>query len=182
MSRDAEREPMPDGREEEGRRRVEFYFWVHQALRKYVEVTLDLILAVLVFVTFVFIARTIYTLGAYLATSAAIDIAFVVSEVMFVFILIEVVRILIIYLEYHRVAIDTMVEIAIVAVLREVILNGVTHLEPIVLGAVTLFLGILGLLLRYGGLRYTGPEIVSQPRPFFARRAPATRSGPKKPS
>jgi len=181
MPLESEPEPKPDGREGEGHKRVEFYFWVHHALRKYVEVTLDLILAVLVFVTFVFIARTIYTLGSYLVGSAAIDIAFVVSEVMFVFILIEVVRILIIYLEYHRVAIDTMVEIAIVAVLREVILNGVTHLEPVVLGAVTLFLGILGVLLRFGGLRYTGPEIVSQPRPFFARR-PTARSHPKKPS
>lgn len=179
---DPEAEPKTDGREEGEQKRVEFYFWVHQALRKYVEVTLDLILAVLVFVTFVFIARTIYTLGLYWVESASIDIAFVVSEVMFVFILIEVVRILIIYLEYHRVAIDTMVEIAIVAVLREVILNGVTHLEPVVLGAVTLFLGILGVLLRFGGLRYTGPEIVSQPRPFFARRSPAARSKTKKPS
>ncbi len=151
------------------RKRVEFYFWVHQLFRKYVEVTLDVILVGLVLVTFVFILRSIYSMGLYLIENATIDIAFVVSEVMFVFILIEVVRILVIYLEYHRVAIDTMVEIAIVAVLREVILNGVTHIEPLVLAVTALFLLVLGLLLRFGGLRYTGPELYSIPRPFFSR-------------
>ena len=170
-------EPRPDGSEGEGeRKRVEFYFWVHGLFRKYVELTMDLILVGLVLVAFFFIVRTIYSLGEYLFRSAMLDIAFVVSEVMFVFILIEVVRLLILYLEFHRVAVDTMVEITIVAVLREVILNGVIQTTPVTLGAISLFILVLGALLKYGGLRYTGPELYSQPKPFFARRAPATRS------
>jgi uncharacterized membrane protein (DUF373 family) len=89
---------------------------------------------------------------------------------MFIFILIEVVRLLIIYLEFHRVAIDTMVEISIVSVLRELILNGILHIKPIVLVSASLLILVLMLLLRAGNIRYTGPEIFTEYRPFFTKK------------
>ncbi len=128
---------------------------------------MDLILVGLLAVAFIFIIKTIYNLGVSLLGEP--KISYVISEIMFIFILIEVVRLLILYLQFHRVAIDTMVEIAIVSVLREVILNGVLHTEPIVLGAASLLILVLMLLLRHGNLRYTGPELYTEYRPFFGK-------------
>lgn len=152
--------------EREHKKEVEFYFWIHAAFRKYVEVILDLILMGLVVVAFILIGKTIYLLG--LSIYETTNISFVISEIMFIFILIETVRLLIIYLEYHRVAIDTMVEIAIVSILRELILKGVLHIEPIVLAAASLFVVVLGLLLRFGGLRQE-KEMYSIYRPFLMK-------------
>ncbi|HHN64741.1 MAG TPA: hypothetical protein ENK09_05215 [Nitrospirae bacterium] len=146
-------------------RQAEFYFWIHSLVRKYVEITLDVILIGLVLVTFVFIGKTIYNLAENIYNET--DIAFIISEIMFVFILIEVVRLLIIYLQYHRVAIDTMVEISIVSVLRELILNGVLHTRPVVLLATSALIVVLMLLLRIGGIRYPVPETYPEYRPFF---------------
>jgi len=63
------------------------------------------------------------------------------------------VRLLIIYLQEHRVAVDFMVELGIVATLREIILRGVTELEWQQVVALTTFLLALGALLRFGDLR-----------------------------
>jgi uncharacterized membrane protein (DUF373 family) len=54
--------------------------------------------------------------------------------------MVEVVRLIIIYLEQHRVAVDLMVELGIVATLREIVLHGVTELswDPII--ALSVFL------------------------------------------
>lgn len=145
---------------------VEYYFWIHGTFRKYVEVVLDLILIGLVIVTFVLIGKTIYFLA--LNVFERTNISFIVSEIMFIFILIESVRLLIIYLEFHRVAVDTMIEIAIVSILRELILKGILHVEPLLLASTTLFIVVLGLLLRFGGLRQE-KEVFSVYRPFLAR-------------
>lgn len=152
--------------EREQKKEVEYYFWIHGVFRKYVEVILDLILMGLVIVAFILIGKTIYLLG--LSIYETTNISFVISEIMFIFILIETVRLLVIYLEFHRVAIDTMVEIAIVSILRELILKGILHVEPVVLAAASLFVVVLGLLLRFGGLRQER-EVFSVYRPFLAR-------------
>ncbi|NOY64872.1 MAG: phosphate-starvation-inducible PsiE family protein [Nitrospirae bacterium] len=149
-------------------RQPEFYFWIHSLIRKYVEITLDIILIGLVFVTFVFIGKTIYNLAENIYSEKT-DIAFIISEIMFVFILIEVVRLLIIYLQYHRVAIDTMVEISIVSILRELILNGVLHTRPVVVLATSVLIIVLMLLLRVGGIRYRLPDTYPEYRPFFKK-------------
>ena len=52
----------------------------------------------------------------------------IIAEVLFILVMVEVVRLLIIYLEEHRVAVDFMVELGIVATLREIVLRGVTEL------------------------------------------------------
>jgi uncharacterized membrane protein (DUF373 family) len=93
-----------------------FYFWIHSAFRKYIEVTMDIILVGLVLVTFVFIMKTIYLLGQIIYKET--NIPHVISEFLFIFILIEVLRILITYIEFHHVSVDVMVELAIVAILR----------------------------------------------------------------
>jgi len=77
----------------------------------------------------------------------------VIAEVLFILVMVEVVRLLIIYLQEHRVAVDFMVELGIVATLREIILRGVTELEWQQVVALTTFLLALGALLRFGDLR-----------------------------
>ena len=68
-------------------------------------------------------------------------------------VMVEVVRLVIIYLGEHRVAVDFMVELGIVATLREVVLRGVTELPWQQVFALTVFLLALGALLRFGDLR-----------------------------
>ena len=62
-------------------------------------------------------------------------------------------RLLLIYLEEHRISIATMVEVGIVSTLREVILRGALHIDWQVLLVVSAFLLTLGMILRYAGIR-----------------------------
>ncbi len=129
----------------------ELYFWIHKVFRKYVEIIMDIILVGLIVVTFIFIGKTIYFLGISLYKET--NIAYTISEIMFIFILIEVVRLLILYLQFRKVATDTMVEIAIVSALRELILRGILEVQPIILAATSLFLIVLGFILKFIGIK-----------------------------
>ena len=69
---------------------------------------------------------------------------------------------LIVYLREHRVAVDFVVEIALVSALREVVLRGVTALAWERLLAITAFVLALGALLRYAALRVPERKLVGQ--------------------
>jgi uncharacterized membrane protein (DUF373 family) len=77
----------------------------------------------------------------------------VMAEVLFMLVMVEVVRLVISYLKEHRVAVDFMVELGIVATLREIVLRGVTDLAWQQVLALTMFVLALGALLRFGDLR-----------------------------
>jgi uncharacterized membrane protein (DUF373 family) len=141
----------------------EFYFWIHALFRKYIEVTMDIILIGLVIVTFIFIAKTIYLLG--LDVYKATNIPHVISEFLFIFILIEIMRILIAYIEFHHVSVDIMVELAIVAILREIIIKGAIELDTIKIAGISLLIAVLGFLLKFGGIR-TKHQEESTYKPF----------------
>jgi uncharacterized membrane protein (DUF373 family) len=83
----------------------------------------------------------------------SLDFRVVVAEVLFMLVMVEVVRLLILYLEEHRVAVDVMVEVGIVATLREIVLRGVIELNWQQIAALSLFFVALGALLRFGDLR-----------------------------
>lgn len=71
----------------------------------------------------------------------------VTADILFLLILVELFRLLIIYLQEHRVSIGVAVEVAIVSVLREVIVRGVLDTPwPQVLG-VCAFLLVMSVLL-----------------------------------
>ena len=76
------------------------------------------------------------------------------GDILFILVLLEVFRLLVLYLEEHRVSVSTMVEVGIVSTLREVILRGALHIEWQVLLVLCAFLLTLGLLLRYSGIRF----------------------------
>lgn len=147
------------------RKQPVFYFWIHSAIRKYVEVTMDLILVSLVLVTFIFIIKTIYFLG--IEIYRVTNIPHVISEFLFIFILIELLRILIVYIEHHHVSVDIMVELAIVAILREIMLKGAVELETIKIAGISLLIAILGLLLKFGDIRVKAREEPIAYKPFF---------------
>ena len=155
------------------KREVEFYFWIHHAVRKHVEIIMDLILIGLIGVTFILIAKSIYLL--WMSLYHETNIHQVLSEIMFIFILIEVVRLLIIYLEFHKVALDAIIEIAIASALRELILKGILEVEPVILAGVSLFILVLGLILRFGDIKHVPGEVFTKYRPFFKRREARTQ-------
>lgn len=71
----------------------------------------------------------------------------ITADILFILILVELFRLLIIYLQEQRVSIGVSVEIAIVSVLREVIVNGVLDTPWQQMFVVCLFLATAALLL-----------------------------------
>ena len=88
-----------------------------------------------------------------------------VGDILFILVLLEVFRLLVIYLEEHRVSVASMVEVGIVSTLREVILIGPLQIYWVLL-VLCAFLTTLGILLRYAGLGLP------------AKPAPPAASGP----
>jgi uncharacterized membrane protein (DUF373 family) len=71
----------------------------------------------------------------------------ITADILFILILVELFRLLIIYLQEQRVSIGVSVEIAIVSVLREVIVRGVLETDWRQILAVCLFLATAALLM-----------------------------------
>jgi uncharacterized membrane protein (DUF373 family) len=125
---------------------------VHRLARRFLEPAQDLLVLAIGLALFALMARTIVGLFRELL-SPTLDFRVVIAEVLFVLVMIEVVRLLIIYLQEHRIAVDFMVELGIVSTLREIVLRGVVELDwKQVLGLSVLLL-VLGALLRFGDLR-----------------------------
>lgn len=71
----------------------------------------------------------------------------VTSDILFVLILVELFRLLIIYLQERRVSIGVAVEVSIVSVLREIIVKGILDIPWIQVLATCSFLLVLAVLL-----------------------------------
>jgi uncharacterized membrane protein (DUF373 family) len=125
---------------------------VHQVVRRFLEPIQDLLVLGIGLALFGLMARTLARLVQEVVASV-IDFRVVIAEVLFMLVMVEVVRLLIVYLQEHRVAVDFMVELGIVATLREIVLRGVTELGWPQVAALTAFLLALGVLLRFGDLR-----------------------------
>ncbi|MGA1265525.1 MAG: phosphate-starvation-inducible PsiE family protein [Prochlorothrix sp.] len=76
-----------------------------------------------------------------------LDFQPVTSDILFLLILVELFRLLIIYLQEHRVSIGVAVEVSIVSVLREIIVRGVLETPWVHVVATCVFLLSLGALL-----------------------------------
>ena len=167
---------MTEGREEymSEKRHIPFYFWIHSAFRKYIEVLMDLVMVGLVVVTVFFIIKTIYLLGQVIYKET--NIPHVISEFLFIFILIEIVRILIVYIEFHHVSVDIMVELAIVAILREIMLKGAIEMETLKIVGLSFLIAVLSLLLRFGDIRRkVSSDEISVYTPFFGPKKEKTK-------
>jgi uncharacterized membrane protein (DUF373 family) len=89
----------------------------------------------------------------------------VTSDILFILILVELFRLLIIYLQEQRISVGVAVEVSIVSALREVILRGVLEIPSNQMLGICGFLVVLGglLLVRAWMSRIFNPIILAQP-------------------
>ena len=85
--------------------------------------------------------------GMFLSLLPPLNFPEVTSDILFLLILVELFRLLIIYLQEHRVSIGVAVEVSIVSVLREIIVRGVLDTPWSQVLASCAFLLVLGGLL-----------------------------------
>jgi uncharacterized membrane protein (DUF373 family) len=81
------------------------------------------------------------------------------ADILFILVLIELFRLLIIYLEEHSISVVTMVEVGIVATLREVILKGVMQVDWRQMLVLCAFILTLGLVQRYAVVRIESQQM-----------------------
>jgi uncharacterized membrane protein (DUF373 family) len=122
----------------------------HPTPRKYLEYTQDVIVFGLCLMLFVAMGIKLIHLGRSMLSGT--DFSLVIGDILFLLVLLELFRLLLIYLEEHRVSVETMVEVGIVSTLREVILRGALHIEWPQLLVVCAFILTLGIVVRYAGL------------------------------
>jgi uncharacterized membrane protein (DUF373 family) len=142
---------------------------MHVTSRQYLEHTQDVIILGLCAMLFAAMGIKLFDLGRRLFGGT--DFSLVVGDILFLLVLLELFRLLLIYLEEHRVSVSTMVEVGIVSTLREVILRGALQVDWRQLLVVCVFILSLGLVLRYAGVRI-GEEHVRLPRRLGLRRTP----------
>ena len=133
----------------------------HPIPRKYLELTQDFL--VLALCVILFAAMTTKLINLFRLTFAGTDFSLVLGDILFILVLLELFRLLLIYLEEHRVSVGTMVEVGIVSTLREVILRGALRIPWEQLIVICAFLATLAIVLRYSGIR-TIPRQESSPR------------------
>lgn len=125
---------------------------VNRLSRRFLEMAQDLIVFGLVIALFALMVRTLWALARNVFDEE-LNFRTVIAEVLFMLVMVELVRLLLVYLHEHHVAVDFMVELGIVSTLREVVLNGVVDLQWEQIAALSVFLMALGFLLRFGDLR-----------------------------
>ncbi|NMG20651.1 phosphate-starvation-inducible PsiE family protein [Brasilonema bromeliae] len=77
-----------------------------------------------------------------------VDFKHVTAKILFILILVELFRLLMVYLEEHSIAVGVAVEVAIVSVLREVVVHGALEISGVQTAS------ICGLLVVLGGLLF----------------------------
>jgi uncharacterized membrane protein (DUF373 family) len=87
-----------------------------------------------------------------------VDVRGVLTDILYVLILVELFRVAMHYLRERHVAVGTMVEIAMINVLREIMLRGPLEAPWPQLLAATALLAVLGLLYRFAGF-HLGPGV-----------------------
>ena len=119
---------------------------IHTLGRRAWENVQDVIISILMILLLVLSLQALWRL----ATAALLGdgtTAQLLSEVIFVLILTEVYRLLIYYLQEHRISVALAIEVAIVSTLREIILKGAHEFEWPQLCGLSLLLVVLGGLL-----------------------------------
>jgi len=125
------------------------------AVRSALELVQDVIVLGLCAVLFMAMLIKLFHLGRLLLRGT--DFSQVLADILFILVLIELFRLLLIYLEEHRVSVSTMVEVGIVATLREVLLRGALEVDWRQMLVLCAFILTLGVVLRYAGVRPLEP-------------------------
>jgi uncharacterized membrane protein (DUF373 family) len=83
----------------------------------------------------------------FLNLQAGIDYKTITSQSLFLLILVELFRLLAVYLEHHRIFVGVAVEVAVVSILREIIVEGLIHMDALQVFGMCAFLSVLGGLM-----------------------------------
>ena len=105
----------------------------------------DLIVIVLCLGLFVIMVMQLWVL--FTTLEMPVDFKHVTAKILFILILVEVFRLLIVYLQEHSIAVGVAVEVTIVSVLREVIVHGALEISWQQVLSICSLLLILGALL-----------------------------------
>ena len=128
----------------------------HARLRRHLELTQDIIVLGLCAILFAAMLIKLIHLGKLMMGGT--DFSAVVGDILFILVLVELFRLLLIYLEEHRVSVSTMVEVGIVSTLREIILKGPMEADWRQLLVLCVFILTLGLVLRFSGIQMKPPD------------------------
>ncbi|MEC4818457.1 MAG: phosphate-starvation-inducible PsiE family protein [Scytonema sp. PMC 1069.18] len=104
----------------------------------------DLIVILLCFGLFAFMLIQLW--GIFTALMQPLDYQQVTAKILFILILVELFRLLMVYLQEHSIAVGVAVEVTIVSLLREVVVHGILEISWIQTAS------ICGLLLVLGGM------------------------------
>lgn len=122
------------------------YNWLNiERVVKALELIQDLIVICLCIGLFSFMVMEVREM--FLSLLPPLEFQAVTSDILFLLILVELFRLLIIYLKEQRVSIGVAVEVAIVSVLREVIVRGILETNWSQVLATCAFLLVLGVLM-----------------------------------
>ena len=112
---------------------------------RFLELVQDLIVISLCIGLFSFMVMQLREM--FLSLLPPLDFPQVNADILFLLILVELFRLLIIYLKEHRISIGVAVEVSIVSVLREIIVRGILETPWLQVMAACSFLIVLGSLL-----------------------------------
>lgn len=104
-------------------------------------------LLVVVLCLSLFAVMLIQLWGIFIAITQALDYKHITAKILFILILVELFRLLMVYLQEHSIAVGVAVEVAIVSVLREVVVHGALEISAMQTAAICGLLFILGALL-----------------------------------
>lgn len=123
-----------------------WYVWLNKtAIVRALETVQDLIVVSLCLA--LFSVMVIQLRAMFISLLPPLDFRAVTSDILFLLILVELFRLLIIYLQEQRVSIGVAVEVSIVSVLREVIVRGVLETPWSQTLSTCAFLLVMGVLL-----------------------------------
>jgi uncharacterized membrane protein (DUF373 family) len=138
--------------------------YTHPIPRKYLELIQDVI--VIALCALLFAAMGVKLVHLYRLLLDGTDFSLVMGDVLFILVLLELFRLLLIYLEEHRVSVATMVEVGIVSTLREVIAKGALHIEWPMLLVLSAFVLTLAMVLRIATRRRYSGAAAPEHHPF----------------
>ena len=105
----------------------------------------DLIVIVLCISLFIIMVMQLWSL--FTALKMSVDFKEVTAKILFILILVELFRLLVVYLQEHSVAVGVAVEVALVSVLREVVVHGALEISWVQTASISSLLFVLGGLL-----------------------------------
>ena len=83
----------------------------------------------------------------FIGLQTGMDIKEATAQILFLLILTELFRLIAVYLKHHRIYVGIAVEVAGVSVLREIIVEGIIHMDALQVFSICAFLAVLGGLM-----------------------------------